>query len=105
MFGIERKAGPEARAEAAAARGRSVPSSAYRGGTKYPDEETWTSRDAYDYALRKAFGYAADEERVAVAIYSMFSGPGDCYAALTEKGKERMRWCARAAIAALSEKS
>lgn len=70
-----------------------------------PGQDEWTSRDTYDYALKRAAGYGADEERVAVAIfYSLFPDPGSCYASLEEKSKEAMRWCARAAIAALSER-
>lgn len=69
------------------------------------EQDDWTSRDAYDYALKRAAGYVSDEERVAVAIfYSLFPDASSCYAAMDETGKERMRWCARAAIAALSEK-
>jgi hypothetical protein len=71
----------------------------------HSEQEEWTSRDAYDYALKRSAGYATDEERVAVAIfYSLFADPTSCYAAMDDKGKERMRWCARAAIAALAER-
>jgi len=69
----------------------------------HSEREEWTSRDAYDYALKRAAGYATDEERVAVAIfYSLSPDPMSCYAAMDDKAKERMRWCARAAIAALA---
>ena len=77
-----------------------------RGQVDDPKEDEWTAREAYDYALKRASGHAADEERVAIAIfYSMFPDAGNCYAAMDEDRKERMRWCARAAIAALTEKS
>ena len=66
-------------------------------------DNEWTSRETYDYAIKKAVGYPTDEERVAVALfYSVFTGPGNYYEAMDEKGKEKMRWCARAAIAALA---
>lgn len=84
--------------------GESSPSG--RDKVDYPKDDEWTAREAFDYALKRASGHAADEERVAIAIfYSMFPDAGNCYAAMDEKGKERMRWCARAAIAALKKKS
>jgi hypothetical protein len=69
------------------------------------ERDEWTPRDAYDYALKRAAGFVEDEERVAIAIfYSLCVDPGSSYAALEESDKERMRWCARAALAALSVK-
>lgn len=73
--------------------------------TGHSDPDEWTSHNAYEYALKRAEGYVADEERVAVAIfYSLCADPSSSYAAMDENDKERMRWCARAAIAAVAEK-